>query len=190
MNCGSSHGMVLVVWGCTPMGLRSGFPFKNEVVAGFNEKLRGSHHFTLPYCSWTNGTVEVVCRELMRVLRALTSEFQIPFNFWPSVLPLVQSVLNSTHLARLGGRCPLTAFTGLPADTPLRAIKTEINSTLEITDIEEVKARRIVNTENLLKAIEKMHRDIKICSDKALEDQIMRHNKKTHVRRCNFDVGD
>ena len=118
---------------------------KDEVVAGLSEKLRGSHHFTLPYCPWSNGTVEVVCRELLRVLRALTSEFQIHLRMWPSVFPLVQSILNNTPLARLGGRCPLTAFTGLPADSPLRAVKAEDNGHVKTMVIEEVRARHFID---------------------------------------------
>jgi len=56
-----------------------GSHFKNEVIRILRKQTRGSHHFTLPYCPWTNGTVEVVCLELLRALRALSSEFQIPF---------------------------------------------------------------------------------------------------------------
>ena len=120
-----------------------GSHFKNEVVAGLSDKLRGSHHFTLPYCSWSNGTVEVVCRELLRVLRALTSEFQIHFRIWPSVLPLVKYILNNIPLVRLGGRCPLTAFTGVPAGLPLRAVSVEGNGHVKTMYVEEVALGKI-----------------------------------------------
>ncbi len=48
--------------------------FKNEVVRGLREATRGFHYFTYAYCPWTNGTVEFVYRELLRVMRALVSE--------------------------------------------------------------------------------------------------------------------
>ena len=51
-----------------------GSHFNNEVLRGLREKTHGSHHFTLPYCPWTNGTVEVVSRELIRAMHALPSE--------------------------------------------------------------------------------------------------------------------
>ena len=93
-----------------------GSHFKNEVVDRLREQNRASHRFTLAYAPWSNETVEVVNREVLRVLRALCSEFRIPFKEWPSVLPIVQGVLNSAVLPRLGNRSPLTAMTGLPAD--------------------------------------------------------------------------
>jgi len=42
----------------------SGSHFKNDLVGELREKLHCSHHFTLAYCPWSNGTVEVVCGEL------------------------------------------------------------------------------------------------------------------------------
>eukprot|EP00171_Calliarthron_tuberculosum_P021340 IDg21340t1 len=82
-----------------------GSHFKNELIRILKESLQGHHHFTLAYCPWSNGTVEVVCRELLRALRALLSEFKLSAKRWPSVFPLVQSALNSSILPRLGGRC-------------------------------------------------------------------------------------
>ena len=81
-----------------------GTHFKNEVIRHLLEQMNSSHHFTLPYTPWSNGTVEVVGRELLRCIRALLSEFQLPQRSWTRVLPLVQSALNSSILKRLGGR--------------------------------------------------------------------------------------
>ena len=99
-----------------------GSHFKNEVVSSLSQQNKASHRFTLAYAPWSNGTVEVVNREVLRVLRALCSELKIPFKEWPSIVPIVQGVLNSAVLPRLGNRSPLTAMTGLPADTPLASI--------------------------------------------------------------------
>ena len=81
-----------------------GSHFKNEVVAKLREQNRATHRFTLAYAPWSNGTVEVVNREVLRVLRALCSELRIPFKEWPNVLPVVQGVLNSAALPRPGER--------------------------------------------------------------------------------------
>ncbi|RLO10202.1 hypothetical protein DYB28_008503, partial [Aphanomyces astaci] len=43
---------------------------------------------------------------------------------WPHVLPLVQGALNHQPADRLGGIAPVTAFTGLPAKTPLADLST------------------------------------------------------------------
>jgi len=109
-----------------------GSHFKNQVVKELRERLHCAHHFTLAYFPWTNGSVEVVCRELIRALRALMSEYQVPFNQWPTLVPIAQSILNNTPVDRLGGVCPLTAFTQLPADTPLLAIKRKVAGSVNI----------------------------------------------------------
>ena len=55
-----------------------GSHFKHELVRLLRDKLKSSHHSTLVYCPWSNGIVEVDCRELLRVTPALLSEFQLP----------------------------------------------------------------------------------------------------------------
>ena len=92
------------------------------------EQTVGSHHFTLAYCPRSNGTVEVVCRELLRATRALLSELKLPQKCWPDVIPVVQSVLNSTSLERLGERCALRVLACLPQDTPLQSLKTKLET--------------------------------------------------------------
>ena len=99
-----------------------GSHFRNELVTMLQDKLKVSHHFTLAYCPWSNGTVEVVCREVLRACRALLSELQLPQKSWPDVVPMIQSALNNSILARLGNRCPLTVFTGLKQSSPISTI--------------------------------------------------------------------
>lgn len=48
-----------------------GLHFKNELMKLFQKRLRTNHHFTLPYCPWSNSTMTVVYRELTRYMRAL-----------------------------------------------------------------------------------------------------------------------
>lgn len=80
-------------------------PFKNELLTKVRESLKSQHHFTLPYCPWSNGTIEFECREMLRALRTLLSNFQLPQHCWPQVLPLVQSILNNSPLPGLRNRC-------------------------------------------------------------------------------------
>ena len=119
-----------------------GSHFKNEVVRGLQEKTHRSHHFTHPYCPWTNGTVEMVCGELIRAMRAILSEFQLPFKMCPQALPTVQALLNSTPLRRLGNRAPITAFTALPPDSPLQVIKNGTDQDKSTLDIDGIRARQ------------------------------------------------
>ena len=134
--------------------------------------------------------MEVVCRELLRVLKALLSEFQLPFKLWHTVLPIVQSVLNNTPLRRLGGRCPLTAFTGLPCAAPVTSIKAEKFDRVEMLNVTEVRARQAIQAENMLSLLDDIHKEVAGLTSKSRKNRVLAHNKRTHVREGNFDVGD
>ena len=54
-----------------------GSHFKNTVIRELNEKLGAEHKFSLPYCPWSNGTIERVNRDAKSVFQALLSEFRI-----------------------------------------------------------------------------------------------------------------
>lgn len=87
------------------------------------EKMNIAHHFSLPYFPWSNGTVEVVCRELSRTTRALLSELKRSQDKWPILFPILQRALNNKNLRRLGNRSPLTVLTGLPCSSKLVEIE-------------------------------------------------------------------
>lgn len=52
-----------------------GSPFKNEIISILGQTYKTEHHFKLAYCPWSNETVEVVFREIMREPRAILSEY-------------------------------------------------------------------------------------------------------------------
>lgn len=167
-----------------------GSHFKNEVVAALSEQNKASHRFTLAYAPWSNGTVEVVNREVLRILRALCSELRVAFKEWPSMVPIVQGVLNSASLPRLGNRSPLTAMTGLPADTPLASITASGEEVPRHVDLTRLNCLRRERIEETLEALHRMHREVSEKQTANRKRQIDAHNAKTHVRPCNFSVGD
>jgi hypothetical protein len=75
-----------------------GSHFKNVVVSELNRRLSTKHHFTLPYIPWSNGTVEVVVREMRKLLKVWVSEFRIGLRKWPDLIPLMNHVLNFSIL--------------------------------------------------------------------------------------------
>lgn len=79
-----------------------GSHFKNQLVAQLTSELRVHHHFTTDYSPWANGSVERVCREVLRAAKALCSEWKLAPRDWPEVTECVQSVLNHAPLRRLG----------------------------------------------------------------------------------------
>lgn len=58
-----------------PKGLMSDGPthFNNETVRSVTKGLKVPHHFTLPYSPWSNGAVEGLGKELLRVFRSVIS---------------------------------------------------------------------------------------------------------------------
>ena len=165
-----------------------GTHFKNKVMRDLNRKLHGYHHFTTPYSPQSNGTVETVCKEVLRACRALLSEFRMTKKEWPLVLPLIQSILNHSVRPTLGNRAPITAFTGLPADNPLCSISPP--AVESVKSIDEVRARRLINVQGIVKALDSIHRDISKRRNKKREAAIRRHNERTFVQPVNFEIGD
>jgi hypothetical protein len=68
-----------------------GSHFKNEVIEKVR-KLVGAHHHITTACSpWTNGTIEVVNRCVLRAVKTLSGEMKLQVDEWPLILPLVKA---------------------------------------------------------------------------------------------------
>jgi RNase H-like domain found in reverse transcriptase/Reverse transcriptase (RNA-dependent DNA polymerase)/Integrase zinc binding domain/Integrase core domain/Aspartyl protease len=167
-----------------------GSHFKNRVIAELRQLTRGHHHFSLPYTPWSNGTVEVVNRELLRCLKAVRLEFKLPFKSWPSLLPMVQSALNNTILPRLGNRSSTEVFLGLPMSTPITTVVLNKEKTAVLLSMVDIRARQILKIEQLQSAVDLMHKQVAGLTSKARETRVTLHNARTGVRPINFDVGD
>lgn len=107
---------------------------------------------------------------------------------WHSVLPLVQSILNHSFRPTLGNRAPITAFSGLPSDNPLRTLMSDTSA--EPVTIDFIRAQQLIKIDRLAGKLDKMHRDVAQRKTKHRQAAIERHNKRTHVRATNFQVGD
>eukprot|EP00171_Calliarthron_tuberculosum_P018475 IDg18475t1 len=92
---------------------------ENELMKALNKALHAHHHFTTPSSPKSNGTVETVRKEVLRASRAFLSEFRLKPSEWPSV---VQSILNHSVRPSLNNRAPITVFSGLLADNPIRKL--------------------------------------------------------------------
>eukprot|EP00173_Palmaria_palmata_P000654 Plantae.Rhodophyta-Palmaria_palmata.ctg13165.p1 GENE.Plantae.Rhodophyta-Palmaria_palmata.ctg13165~~Plantae.Rhodophyta-Palmaria_palmata.ctg13165.p1 ORF type:complete len:337 (-),score=45.86 Plantae.Rhodophyta-Palmaria_palmata.ctg13165:285-1295(-) len=165
-----------------------GSHFKNSLMHSLNRLLHSQHHFTAPNSPHANGTVERVCREVLRCCRALLSEFRLKEQEWPQVLPIIQSVLNNSVVASLGNKAPLTAFTDLPADNPIRLILPSSTATPKALD--EIKVLQLMQVEMLHDSLAQVHRDIVQRQTDRRDSAVREHNAKTHVPAANFSVGD
>ena len=167
-----------------------GSHFLNETVAEIKDRTKAQHHFTLPYCPWSNGTVEVVCRELKKITRALLNEFKLATTMWKSTLPLVQGALNNAILKRLGDKCPMTLFTGQLQDTPVTAIVTRDGKSTKVHNIEESRLNAIMRASELHADIDRMHRQVANSTTLRRNQATTSYNQRTGVRPVNFAKGD
>ena len=162
--------------------------FKNKLMETLNRSLRAHHHFTTPYTPQANGTVEHVCQEVLRSCRALLSEFRLATTKWTSVIHLIQSILNHSKRPSLGNVAPVTAFTGLPGDNPVRSILAPTRS--KVKSLEFIKAQRIINVQSLIKAVDLLHRRVDAARTRKREASILTHNLKTNIQAVNFEIGE
>ncbi|OWZ14903.1 hypothetical protein PHMEG_00011537 [Phytophthora megakarya] len=82
----------------------NGSHFKNEVVKDVSKRLNSIQNFTLAYSPWINGSVERLNKDIVQVLRSLST---------------LQANLNHTPVPSLGNHAPVEVFCVLPAASPL-----------------------------------------------------------------------
>lgn len=132
-----------------------GSHFTATLMSNITEDFKLSHHFTIPYCPWANGTVERECRGVIGENTAILSEVKLPPENWPGIVECVQSVLNHAPLKTLGRRTekdstifrtPLEVFTSHKPKRPLlRAVPlSEYKSTGIVT---ELRAQQLIQIE-------------------------------------------
>lgn len=99
--------------------------FANKVMELLASSHEAKHRFSTPYVPWSNGTIESVCREVLRVMHDFNAEARIPETEMPRSVPAIQSIINNSPSRRLGNRAPITVHTGMEAGNPLRFAFTE-----------------------------------------------------------------
>jgi transposase InsO family protein len=165
-----------------------GSHFRNQVVDRLRQTLRVKHRFTQPYCAWSNGIVERVCREVLRLLRALYSEEPgRSLNDWPKLVKLCQLILNGTHRVSLG-TTPMQAFIGLK-DLPMDAV---FSGSCEIDSVplDQIRTRQKEFIGAAMEALADLH--TKSIEKRTLERavRVKAHNEKTNVIDPQLAVGD
>ena len=61
--------------------------FKNIIMEELAAILGFDHHITLAYCPWTNGSVEIVGKNLLWTYRTLLSELKYSADEWTESWP-------------------------------------------------------------------------------------------------------
>ena len=164
-----------------------GSHFKNTLIDKIRQNLRVHHHFTTAYTPFANGTVERVCRETLRVLRALLSEYRMPIAQWPDVVPVIQSAINNAPVRRLSKKTPNEAFLGRTAQPLDNIIQSVPKKATSVGSIHQQQQKALTD---LTQAITELHREVKGKPSKQRQTAVDRHNAKTHVIQPNFTEGD
>jgi hypothetical protein len=155
-----------------------GSHFKNQVVQELNRRMSSKHHFTLPYAPWSNGTVEVVNREIRKLIRLWISEFRITLKDWVSLVPLIIHVLNFSVSPRLGYP-PALVFGGFTTVNNIDSIFISNNfksSKLSFDDLSK-------HISDLRISLENLHKEI--------QEKCTTRGTYSLLRNApNFDVGD
>lgn len=96
-----------------------GSHFTASIISILEEEEKIRHYFTTAYCPWENGTVERLCKEVIRAGRVLLSEWKMQEVMWPRILETMQAVINQSGVERLGKeeggtnwRSPMQIFMG------------------------------------------------------------------------------
>lgn len=79
-----------------------GSHFVASLMSTLTKKAKIRHHSTTPYCPWANGTVERLCKEILRITKALLSEWKLPVTQWPSLTESIQKIINHSPSKKLG----------------------------------------------------------------------------------------
>ena len=97
-----------------------GTHFKNKVCAELERLYGVRHRFTPTYTPHANGTVEVVNRHILKLIRALQSEFRL--RDLKALIPIIQGALNLNLSPSLGYLCPTEVFTGLKTKSQVEVV--------------------------------------------------------------------
>ena len=166
-----------------------GSHFKNQVFELLATHLNMEHHITTAYCPWANGSVERVCREVLRALRGLCSELQLNLRDWVYLLPMVAYTLNHRLIDGLGSRTPIEVMTGRCPTIPAKLI---LWKGVLMRDREEIAAEvDMVNSymDDLHEAILEMHNDVQDQQKKKISRQ-QRNRRNKGKSLPNFEIGD
>ena len=173
-----------VEWPVTDQGAH----FKNELIRNLSKELWAKHHFTTAYSTLANGTLERVCREVLRACKALLHEFRLAPKDWPAVTEFLQSVIDHTPSIRLElrdpadpgvYRTPQAVVTSHKLTRPFLS-NLPVAKFSELPGLTDIRPRQVIGIEATKAPLENMHRDIagRIATSRA--KAVLRHYARTN----------
>lgn len=126
-----------------------GSHFKNEAIRLLSKALCTSHHFTLLNTLWSNGWIEKLNKEVLRIFRALFSELKLYHKQWLGFVQIVQSALKNAPSTRQRNLAPVTIFTEHQKKNLVPTFIREDNGV--VLTIKAAKKERILNIRQMQK---------------------------------------
>ena len=172
-----------IAWWCARYGvpdcIRSdqGSHFKNKVIQTLADSYGITFKFTLPYCPWSNGAVEIVNKTIKRVLTTAILEQNLATDDWPYLLPMVMNIINGSISTRLNKYSPREVFMGLPKYDPFKAI---YNPRLKdkISNLKPTSKEFQEHMEDLITDLNEMHLEVTEAKLKRRSEQDKSFRKK------------
>src|SRR6185312_14187528 len=96
--------------------------FVLEAMKKFSHRCNITQHITTAYGHYNNGSIEVINKCYLSLIRALLSELRWDKEYWPWLNSNVELTLNHRGQSLLNGYAPITVMTGLLSDNPSEEI--------------------------------------------------------------------
>jgi hypothetical protein len=143
-------------------------------------------HITTAYGHYNNGTIEVINKIYLALIRALLSELRWEKELWPWLNRNVEHTINHRRQSRLNGHAPVTVMTGRQPDNPLDEIFKRPGTTQFSQNCATVeKVQRHV--EELCAALDAMH---KAAAEASVQQRAVKKEQRQYRRVPNFGTGD
>eukprot|EP00474_Spongospora_subterranea_P008179 CRZ08637.1 hypothetical protein [Spongospora subterranea] len=106
--------------------------FMSDVMKEYSRKCKIRRHSTVAYGHYNNGSIEVINKNYLLLIRALLSELRWDKDMWPYLNHNIEHTINHREQTRLNGHAPVTVMSGMNADNPL----SEVFCALEETSLQ------------------------------------------------------
>ena len=161
--------------------------FMSEVMGQYDRRCNMKHHMTVAYGHYNNGSIEVINKNYLLLIRALLSELRWDKHDWPYLNHNIEHTINHREQTRLNGNAPITVMMGLTPDNPLSDVFWHPGKRVfsESPLSQDKRKKSVIDLDS---ALQKMHREVQ---DKSAKQRAQKRAHKDQFRRLpNFQVGD
>jgi len=160
--------------------------FVSMMMNEFASRCNMRQHITTAYGHYNNGSIEVINKIYLALIRALLSELRWDKEYWPWLNRNVEHTINHRGQSRLNGYAPITVMTGLLPDNPLEEIFRRPGSAEFFRNC-ATHAQIQKHVQELRTALDNMHKAVSATSAK---QRTLKKQHKQYRRVPNFGTGD